>query len=74
MSAKAHLIEIDRLELVGIDPQNPVAMSALVAAELRRQLATMPPGQGEIPGGAGHAAREIARRVVQSVQGGGGDG
>jgi hypothetical protein len=74
MSGRAHVIEIDRLVLVGVDPHDPVALSALVTAELRRQLATAAPGQGEIPGGAGRAASEIARGVVQSVQGGGRDG
>jgi hypothetical protein len=74
MSAATHLIEIERLVLVGVDPRNPGAMSALVAAEVQRHIAAAMPRNAEGLADVGYVAQEIAGGVTQSVQGARSDG
>jgi hypothetical protein len=71
MSDRAHLIEIDSIVLSGVDQRNPLRLSALIEAEVRRALE----GKGlRTPAGVANnetrVAGEIARTVVRSIQGG----
>jgi hypothetical protein len=71
MSDRAHVIEIDSIVLTGVNPRNPGQLSDLIEAEVRRAL-----GGVEWPAAAGvhdtgtRVAGEVARTVVQSLQGG----
>lgn len=71
MNDRAHLIEIDSLVLIGVETRYPDRLHGLIAAEVLRAL-----GGVEWPASTGVAdtetrvAGEVARTVVQSLQGG----
>jgi hypothetical protein len=71
MSGEAHIIDIDRIVLTGVDPQNPGKLSALIEAEVLRALSG---SDFRTPTGVANSetrvAGEVARTVVQSIQGG----
>ncbi len=71
MSDEAHIVEIDRIVLTGVDPRNPGRLDARVAAEVQRALSgAVPRGSTDLGDRSASVAREVARTVVRSVQGG----
>lgn len=71
MSGEAHIIEIDRIVLTGFDLRNPRRLVALIEAEVLRALSgsDLRTSTGVADSETG-VAGEVARTVVQSVQGG----
>lgn len=71
MSGEAHIIEIDRIVLMGGDLRNPDRLNILIEAELRRMLSgsDLRTSTG-IANSETRVAGEVARTVVRSVQGG----
>jgi hypothetical protein len=71
MSGEAHIIDIDRLVLIGIDLRDPSRLSALIETGVQRALS-----ESDLRASTGVAdsktrvAGEVARTVVRSVQGG----
>ena len=71
MSGEAHIIDIDSIVLTGVDLHNPGQLNALIAAEVWRALegTGLRTPQG-IRNNETRVAGEVARTVVQSLQGG----
>jgi hypothetical protein len=71
MSDEAHIIDIDSIVLTGVDQRNPGRLSDLIEAEVRRALegTGLRTPQG-IRNNETRVAGEVARTVVQSLQGG----
>jgi hypothetical protein len=71
MNDRAHVIEIDSIVLTGVDPWHPGRLSALIEAQVRRVLGgvELPVSTG-VPNTGTRVAGEVARAVVQSLQGG----
>jgi len=71
MSSEAHIIDIDRIVLTGVDLRNLGRLSALIEAEVRRALSgsdlRMSTG---VANSETRVAGEVAQTVVRSVQGG----
>jgi hypothetical protein len=71
MSDRAHIIEIDRIVLTGVDQHRRGWLTALIEAEVQRVL-----GGLDFPASTGGAnnemrvAGEVARTVVRSMRGG----
>jgi hypothetical protein len=71
MSDRTHIIEIDRIVLTGVDPRHPGRLNALIEAEVLRALngSDLRTLMG-VANNERTVAGEVARIVVQSVQGG----
>jgi hypothetical protein len=71
MSDRAHVIEIDRIILAGVDQRHPGQLTTLIEAEVLRVLGgvELPVSTG-VPNTGTRVAGEVARAVVQSLQGG----
>jgi len=68
---EAHIIDIDRIVLTGVDPRNPARLNALIEVEVLAALRG--PDLRTSTGVANSEARvagEVARTVVRSIQGG----
>jgi hypothetical protein len=71
MSGEAHIIDIDRIVLTGVDPRNPSRLSALIEAEVRRALSGSDLRTStRAANSETRVAGEVARTVVRSIQGG----
>lgn len=71
MSGEAHIIDIDRIVLTGVDPRNPDRLNALIEAEVLRALSRSDVRTSTgIANSETRVAGEVARSVVQSVEGG----
>jgi hypothetical protein len=71
MNDRAHIVEIDRIVLTGVDQRHPGSLIALIEAEVRRALERT--GMRTPMGLARNETRvagEVARTVVRSIQGG----
>jgi hypothetical protein len=70
MSDKAHIIDIDRIVLMGADLRDRVRLKALIEAELGRALGGTVFGAHQgLANDRANVAGEAARTVVQSIQG-----
>ena len=71
MSGEAHIIDIDSIVLTGADTRHPGRLSRLIEAEVLRILggSELAVSMG-VPNTETRVAGEVARTVVQSLQGG----
>lgn len=69
MNDRAHIIDIDRIVLTGVDLRNPGRLNALIEAEVRRALngSDLRASTG-IANSETRVAGEVARSVVRSIQ------
>lgn len=74
MNERAHIIEIERLVLNGVDPRDVGKTRRLIEAEVRRALQglTLPVSRA-LAGREDAVAAEVASSVSHSLKGGTGD-
>ena len=74
MSERAHVIEIERLVLDGVNPSDVRKTRRLIEAEVRRALQGLAlPVSRALAGREDAVAAEVAGSVSQSLKGGTGD-
>lgn len=71
MSDRAHVIEIDRIILTGVDQRRPGQLTALIEAEVRNVLrGTDLWASTGVANNETRVAGEVARTVARAIQGG----
>ena len=74
MSERAHIIEIERLVLNGVNQRDFAKARPLIEAEVRRVLQGLAlPASRALAGREGAVAAEVASSVSHSLKGGTGD-